>query len=49
MSLKVRMKSEMTFEKAKTIAKDNMDYHKKQISTPYRNTVRREVVQKKLL
>ncbi len=30
----------MIFEKAKTIAKDNMDYHKRQINTPYRSTVR---------
>lgn len=30
----------MIFEKAKTIANDNMDYHKRQIITPYRSTVR---------
>ncbi len=30
----------MIFEEAKTIAKDNVEYHKRQIVTPYRSTVK---------
>lgn len=34
------MMDKMIFEKATTIAKGNLDYHKRQIITPYRSTVK---------
>ena len=34
------MNDKITLREATTIAKDNLDYHKRQIITPYRSTVK---------